>query len=91
MRLTLIVVVILGSALAVFSQSADTSDPLVRVLQAKGILTETEARAITTNASPAEQRDRLATLARSTAGDRARGGWPDIGLVVRRARHARGS
>src|SRR6185295_18183803 len=64
MRLILIVVVILGSALAVFSQSADTSDPLVRVLQAKGILTETEARAITTNASPAEQRDRLATLLR---------------------------
>src|SRR6185295_10771054 len=64
MRLILIVVVILGSALAVFSQSADTSDPLVRVLQAKGILTETEARAITANASPAEQRDRLASLLR---------------------------
>ena len=64
MRLTLILVVILASALAVFSQSADTNDPLVRVLQAKGILTETEARAITTNASPAEQRDRLAALLR---------------------------
>src|SRR5215470_13719577 len=64
LRLTLIVIVSLGSAPAVFSQSPDTSDPLVRVLQAKGILTETEARAITTNASPAEQRDRLAALLR---------------------------
>src|SRR6478672_9646848 len=64
MRLTLILIVSLGSALAVFSQSADTNDPLVRVLQAKGILTETEARAITSNASPAEQRDRLAALLR---------------------------
>ena len=62
--LTLIVIVSLGSALPVFSQSADTTDPLVRVLQTKGILTEAEARAITTNASPAEQRDRLAALLR---------------------------
>jgi hypothetical protein len=60
----LIVVVILGSVFVVFSQTADTSDPLVRVLQAKGVLTEAEARAITSNASPAEQRDRLASLLR---------------------------
>src|SRR5215213_1930643 len=64
LRLILIVVISLGSGLAVFSQSTDTSDPLVRVLQAKGILTESEARAITSNASPAEQRDRLAALLR---------------------------
>src|SRR5215212_2125931 len=64
LRLILIVVITLGSALTVFSQSADTSDPLVRVLQAKGILTDAEARAITANASPAEQRDRLAALLR---------------------------
>jgi hypothetical protein len=64
LRLTLIVIVTFGSALAVFSQSADTNDPLVRVLEAKGILTEAEARAITANASPAEQRDRLAVLLR---------------------------
>src|SRR5215203_2725394 len=64
LRLTLIVVITLGSTLAGFSQSADTSDPLVRVLQAKGILTDAEARAITANASPAEQRDRLAALLR---------------------------
>src|SRR6185503_14636645 len=47
-----------------FSQSANSNDPLVRVLQSKGILTEAEARAITANASPEEQRDRLATLLR---------------------------
>src|ERR1044072_9230636 len=64
LRLTLSLRVSLGSAPAVFSQSADQSDPLVRVLQAKGILTETEARAITANASPAEQRDRLAAWLR---------------------------
>ncbi len=63
-RLNLILIIILGSALAVFSQSANTSDPLVRVLQAKGILTDAEARAITDNASVAEQRDRLAALLR---------------------------
>ncbi|HSL55342.1 MAG TPA: hypothetical protein VK868_13150 [Pyrinomonadaceae bacterium] len=62
LRLALIVLIGFGSAFVVFSQ--DTSDPLVRVLQAKGILTETEARAITSNASPAEQRDRLAALLR---------------------------
>src|ERR1043166_5028230 len=64
LRLTLIVIVSLGSAPAVLSQSTDTSDPLVRVLQAKGILTESEASAITSNASPTEQRDRLAALLR---------------------------
>ena len=36
----------------------------MRVLQAKGIITDAEARAITSNASPAEQRDRLAALLR---------------------------
>src|SRR5690349_2142887 len=64
LRLVLIVIICCGSAPVVFSQSADTSDPLVRVLQAKGIITDAEVRAITSNASPAEQRDRLATLLR---------------------------
>ena len=64
LRLTLLVIVSLGSALVVYSQSADKTDPLVRVLQTKGILTETEARAITSNASPEEQRNRLALLLR---------------------------
>src|SRR6185369_3696847 len=64
LRLALVVIITLGSAFAVFSQSAKSNDPLVRVLQSKGILTEAEARAITANASPEEQRDRLATLLR---------------------------
>ena len=64
LRLTLLVIVSLGSALVVFAQSTNTTDPLVRVLQTKGILTEAEARAITINASPAEQRNRLAALLR---------------------------
>src|ERR1041384_6542916 len=64
LRLTLLVIVSLGSALAVLSQTSNTNDPLIRVLQNKGILTETEARAITANASPEEQRDRLAALLR---------------------------
>ena len=63
LRLALIVIFCFGSALPVFSQST-TNDPLIRVLQNKGILTDAEARAITTNASPEEQRDRLAALLR---------------------------
>src|ERR1041385_8968006 len=46
------------------AQSSVDTDPLVRVLQAKGVLTEAEARLITANASTAEQRDRLAVLLR---------------------------
>src|SRR5438270_12049429 len=46
----------------IYAQSND--DPLVRVLVTKGVLTNEEARSITVNASPAEQRDRLATLLR---------------------------
>ena len=64
LRLTLPAIIVLGSALVVFSQSADTTDPLIRVLQSKGILTEAETRAITANASREEQRDRLAALLR---------------------------
>jgi hypothetical protein len=64
LRLTLIPIVVLGSALAIFAQSSAANDPLVQVLQSKGILTEAEARAITVNASPAEQRDRLAVMLR---------------------------
>ena len=43
---------------------SNSTDPLVRVLVTKGVLTTEEARSITANASPAEQRDRLATLLR---------------------------
>jgi hypothetical protein len=49
---------------AAFAQGENSNDPLVRVLVTKGVLTPEEARAIVTNASPAEQRDRLATLLR---------------------------
>ena len=64
LRLILVVIVGFATAFVVFAQTADTTDPLVRVLQTKGILTESEAHAITANASPAEQRDRLAVLLR---------------------------
>ncbi len=47
-----------------FAQTDSPTDPLVRVLVTKGVLTTEEARLITVNASPAEQRDRLATLLR---------------------------
>ena len=58
--------VILLVALILFSnaiaQTQSTSDPLIRVLVAKGVLTAEEARVITADATPAEQRDRLAAL-----------------------------
>ena len=47
-----------------FAQQEPASDPLVRVLVAKGVLTTEEARGITAAATPAEQRDRLAALLR---------------------------
>jgi len=40
------------------------SDPLVRVLFSKGLLTLDEARAVTTGGTALEQRDRLAALLR---------------------------
>jgi len=40
------------------------SDPLVRVLISKGVLSEIEGRTISTGGTPSEQRDRLATLLR---------------------------
>jgi len=52
-----------------FSQASSAptesiADPLVRVLIAKGILTEVEGRSIGTSGNPVEQRNRLATLLR---------------------------
>src|SRR5437870_9578728 len=44
--------------------ASSSTDPLVRVLVTKGLLTTEEARSITLNASAAAQRDRLATLLR---------------------------
>jgi hypothetical protein len=60
----LILVLGLGLAQTVSAQADNASDPLVRVLQAKGVLTDSEARAIMANGSLAEQRDRLAALLR---------------------------
>ncbi len=61
---TLICVITLLATPAAFAQGENTPDPLVRVLVTKGVLTAEEARLIVTNASPSEQRDRLATLLR---------------------------
>jgi hypothetical protein len=61
-------VLAMSFTLLVFSetiaQTQSTTDPLVQVLVTKGVLTTEEARLITANASPADQRDRLATLLR---------------------------
>src|SRR5258706_2968019 len=64
LRFSLIVIVALLSFPIATAQTQPTSDPLVQVLVSKGVLTTEEARLITNNASPAEQRDRLAALLR---------------------------
>src|SRR2546425_8692906 len=58
----ILIVLMVSCCPLMYAQSND--DPLVRVLVTKGVLTTEEARSITANASPAEQRDRLATLLR---------------------------
>src|SRR3989442_11814505 len=58
----ILIVLMVSCCPLMYAQSND--DPLVRVLVTKGVLTVEEARLITVNASPAEQRDRLATLLR---------------------------
>jgi hypothetical protein len=64
--LILAIIILLIVAPNAFAQTsaADATDPLVRVLAAKGVLTPEEARLISVNASPAEQRTRLAALLR---------------------------
>jgi len=52
------------AAHVVLAQQSNTTDPLVRMLVAKGVLTENEGNAITSTGSVAEQRDRLAVLLR---------------------------
>ena len=64
LRFLLTGIFLLLASLIIVAQSDNSTDPLVRVLQAKGVLTEAEARSITANASTAEQRDRLAVLLR---------------------------
>ncbi|HEY6245795.1 MAG TPA: hypothetical protein VIX17_17720 [Pyrinomonadaceae bacterium] len=62
LRLVVILFLISMGASYVFAQGDNSTDPLVRVLQAKGILNESEVRSITENATTVEQRDRLAAL-----------------------------
>jgi hypothetical protein len=64
LHLALICVIGLLALPLVFAQDNNSTDPLVQVLVTKGVLTAEEARLIVTNASPAEQRDRLAVLLR---------------------------
>ncbi len=52
------------AAYVVLAQQPNTTDPLVRMLVTKGVLTETEGNAITSSGTVAEQRDRLAVLLR---------------------------
>ena len=63
-RLSLLVLIVLITFPLAFAQSESTTDPLVQVLVKKGVLSAEEARLITVNATPAEQRDRLAVLLR---------------------------
>ena len=64
LRFAFIVTLAVVVSSVVLAQTDSSTDPLVRLLQQKGLLTEAEARAITANASAAEQRDRLAVLLR---------------------------
>jgi hypothetical protein len=52
------------AATQLMAQQSNTTDPLVRMLVTKGVLTETEGNAITGTGTVAEQRDRLAVLLR---------------------------
>jgi len=64
MRILLHLILICITGSTAFAQDNNSADPLVRILVTKGVITTDEARAISTNASPAEQRDRLAVLLR---------------------------
>jgi len=64
LRFGLILIVGLIAFPIAVAQSEPTPDPLVQMLVKKGVLSAEEARLITNNASPAEQKDRLAALLR---------------------------
>ena len=64
LSLTLTCVMALLVIPTALAQGDNSTDPLVRILVTKGVITTEEARVIVTNASPAEQRDRLAVLLR---------------------------
>ncbi|MDP8982322.1 MAG: hypothetical protein M3O35_17225, partial [Acidobacteriota bacterium] len=59
-----ILLICLVAAPFVTAQDSDVTDPLLRVLTTKGIITAEEAKAVNAAGSQAEQRDRLATLLR---------------------------
>jgi hypothetical protein len=63
-RLLFVPFIVIAVFQPALTQTKPTPDPLVQVLVTKGILTEEEARSITTKASPTEQRERLAALLR---------------------------
>jgi hypothetical protein len=89
LRTVFIIVVLALICLNALAQS-DSGDPLVRILESKGVLTAAEAKSITTNATPAEQRDRLAALLRdkgviSTAefeAVRTTTSWPTVKAIT---------
>jgi hypothetical protein len=64
LHVILVCVICLLASTVALAQDNTSTDPLVRVLVTKGVLTEEEGRVIVANASPAEQRDRLAALLR---------------------------
>jgi hypothetical protein len=64
LRVLFALVLFLTATHLALGQQSNTTDPLVRVLVAKGVLTENEGNAITNTGSVAEQRDRLASLLR---------------------------
>src|SRR5687768_17702520 len=72
-RLFVALILTLTAGHLVLCQNSNTSasngnvvitDPLVRMLRDKGLLTESEARVISEKGTPVEQRDRLANLLR---------------------------
>src|SRR5436190_6534237 len=63
-RFTILLLSLVMFSVLVRGQDNPNTDPLIRVLEAKGVLTEAEAKAITATTSPVEQRDRLAVLLR---------------------------
>ena len=64
LRVSFALVLFLTATRLALGQQPNTTDPLVRMLVTKGVLTETEGNAITSSGTVAEQRDRLAVLLR---------------------------
>ena len=64
LRVSFALVLFLTATHLALGQQPNTTDPLVRMLVTKGVLTETEGNAITSSGTVAEQRDRLAVLLR---------------------------